>query len=326
MSTRRMGPVTPFGHDATLIYVPGIGGCGRSDAEWTRGLRAGGYDGKIEVCDWSSRLGPLDALWDHERQRVEGRQIAICIRRLRAESPSSPIVLAAHSAGAGLVVHALEDLPPGTHVDGVVLMAPALSRTYDLTPALRHVHGRADVFCSDRDTLVLTIGTFLFGTVDGIHGEAAGHGGFVRPARSAAAEYAKLHTHRFSHARQLLGDDGGHYGPQNSSVAAILVAPLLPRSESPAARPAVASAEHARTVLLAACGAMISLWVARLPDGLAQRGHTSSQKNDPIVMTISSNQNHPPFGDGNHLPAATESSPGSRQSAKSTTTERGPAR
>lgn len=241
ISTPRMGPVTPFGRDATLIYVPGIGGCGRSDAEWTRGLRAGGYDGKIEVRDWSSRLGPLDALWGHERQRVEARQIALRIRRLRAESPSSPIVLAAHSAGAGLVVHALEDLPPDTHVDGLVLLAPALSRTYDLTRALRHVHGRADVFCSDRDTLVLAIGTFLFGTVDGVHDEAAGHGGFVRPARSEVDQYAKLHIHRFSHARQLLGDDGGHYGPQSSSVAAVLVAPLLPRSESPAARPAVAS-------------------------------------------------------------------------------------
>lgn len=251
MSTQRMGPVTPFGREATLIYVPGIGGCGRSDAEWTRGLRVGGYDGKIEVRDWSSRLAPLDALWGHERQRVEARQIAIRIRRLRTESPSSPIVLAAHSAGAGLVVHALEDLPPGTHVDGVVLMAPALSRTYDLTGALRHVHGRADVFCSDRDTLVLAIGTFLFGTVDGIHGEAAGHGGFVRPARSGAAEYAKLHIHRFSRARQLLGDDGGHYGPQSSTVAAVLVAPLLPRSPVPGAtidaRPRVAAAASSPT-------------------------------------------------------------------------------
>ena len=87
-----------------------------------------------------------------------------------------------------------------------------------------------------------------------------------------------------------------------------------------------ATRDHARIVLLAAWGAMLSLWIARLPDGLAQRGHTSSQKNDPIVMRISGNPNHPPFGDGNHPSAATESSTGSRQLAKSTTTERGAAR
>lgn len=232
----------PFGHDVILICVPGIGGWGHSDTDWTRGLRAGGYDGKIETCDWSGHLGPISALWGHVWQRAQAQRIAARICRLRAKSPSSLIILTAHSAGAGLVVHALEDLPPGTDVDGIVLLAPALSRTYDLTAALGHVHGRADVFCSDRDTMVLAIGTFLFGTVDGVHGEAAGRRGFIRPGKAAADEYAKLRTHRFSRARHMLGDDGGHFGCQSPQVAAALVAPLLPRSREPAASAAVASA------------------------------------------------------------------------------------
>lgn len=230
---RQGPPAASFGRDATLIYVLGIGGRGPADDEWTRGLRNGGYAGKIETRDWTGRLGPISALWGHSRQRAEARRIANRICRLRTESPSSPIILAGHSAGAGLVVRALEDLPHGTQVDGLVLLAPALSRTYDLTAALRHVNGRADVFCSDRDILVLAIGTTLFGTVDGVHGEAAGHGGFIRPPQAAADQYAKLHTHPFSQARQRLGDDGGHYGPQSSSVAAVLVAPLLPHSKPP---------------------------------------------------------------------------------------------
>ena len=238
-------PARPFGHDVVLIYVPGIGGCGRADGEWTRGLRAGGYDGRIEVCRWSDHLGPLDALWGHARQRAQARRIAKRICQLRDESPASPIVLAAHSAGAGLVALALEDLPPEVEVDRVVLLAPALSRTYDLTRALRHVRDRADVFCSDRDTLVLAIGTFLFGTVDGVHGEAAGHGGFVQPSGAGAAEYEKLHTHPFSRERQLLGDDGGHYGPQSFDEAALIAAPLLPGSPSHATISAVASVEAA---------------------------------------------------------------------------------
>ena len=231
--------VKPFGRDARLIYVPGIGGYGRADAEWARGLRAGGYEGAIESRDWSAHLAPLEALWARARQRAQARCIADRICQLRAAAPASPIVLASHSAGARLLVLALEDLPPRVEVDGVVLLAPALSRSYDLTRALRHVRGRADVFCSDRDTLVLAIGTFIFGTVDGIHGEAAGHGGFVRPATAAAQEYEKLHIHRFSRERQLLGDDGGHYGPQGFEVAELMVAPLLLRSPS---QPAIAVA------------------------------------------------------------------------------------
>lgn len=226
---REVGRVASFGRDATLIYVPGIGGDGPSDASWTRGLRGGGFAGRIEARDWTGNLGPISALWDHARQRAQAWQIARHISRLRAQSPTAPIVLAAHSGGAGVAVEALEDLPPDTQVDGLLLLAPALSRTYDLTSALRHVRGRADVFCSDRDTLVLAIGTTLFGTVDGVHGEAAGHGGFIRPARAAPDQYAKLHTHYFSRARQALGDDGGHYGTQTPAMAALLVAPLLPR-------------------------------------------------------------------------------------------------
>jgi pimeloyl-ACP methyl ester carboxylesterase len=230
-----LGTAAPFGHDATLIYVPGIGGRGSSDAAWMRGLRAGGYDGKIEIIDWTGPIDPIAALWDHRLHRRQARLIADRIRGLRTAGPGAPIILVGHSAGAGLVVLALEDLPQGTQVDDMMLLAPALSRTYDLTAALRHVQGRADVFTSDRDTLVLGIGTSIFGTVDGAHGDAAGHAGFVRPRRAPGELYAKLHTHPFSDARQSLGDDGGHFGVLSSNVATALVAPLLPRPQIPPA-------------------------------------------------------------------------------------------
>jgi hypothetical protein len=216
-----------------LVYVPGIGGRGSSEDGWLRGLRTGGYEGKIEIFDWTGPLEPVAALWAHRRQRQQAQHIADRIRNLQAAAPNAPIILVGHSAGAGPVVLALEDLPPGAQVDGVVLLAPALSRTYDLTAALRHVHGRVDVFYSDRDALVLGVGTFLFGTVDGVHAEAAGDAGFIRPARAAGEQYAKLHTHPFSRARHSLGDDGGHFGCLHSNVAAALVAPLLPRSQMP---------------------------------------------------------------------------------------------
>ena len=223
--------VTPFGRNVTLIYVPGIGGYGHDDRGWVNGLKAGGYSGKTEVWDWTGKLGPISALWAHARQRAVAKRIADRVRTLRWESPSEPLVLVGHSAGAGLLVMALEDLPPDLQVDDVVLLAPALSRTYDLTRALRHVRGHADLFYSERDTLVLELGTFLLGTVDGVHGEAAGHGGFVKPSGASDGAYAKLTVHPYSDARRLYGDDGGHEGVLSSGVAAAIVAPMLPGHE-----------------------------------------------------------------------------------------------
>ena len=223
--------VAPFGRNVTMIYVPGIGGFGRDDRMWLNGLKVGGYSGKTEVWNWTGRLRPISALWAHARQRAQARLIADRVRKLRSESPATELVLVGHSAGTGLVIMALEDLPTDAQVDEVVLLAPALSRSYDLTRALRHVRGHADVFCSERDTLVLAVGTFLFGTVDGIHGEAAGHGGFVKPRRASNGAYAKLAVHPFSNDRWLYGDDGGHAGILAPGVAAAIVAPLLPGHE-----------------------------------------------------------------------------------------------
>lgn len=227
----RLQSVAPFGHDVDLIYVPGIGGFGYEDRMWLKGLKIGGYSGKTEVWNWTERLGPISALWSHGRQRAQARLIADRIRKLRSESPAKQLVLVGHSAGTGLVIMALEDLPPDSQVDEVVLLAPALSRNYDLTRALQRVHGHLDVFCSERDTLVLAVGTFLFGTVDGVHGEAAGHCGFVKPRGASDGAYEKLSAYPYSNDRRLCGDDGGHDGTLTAGVAAALIDPLLPGHE-----------------------------------------------------------------------------------------------
>jgi len=221
----------PFGQSVTLIYAPGIGGYGHNDREWISGLRAGGYSGSTEVRNWSGKLMPISALWAHALHRAEARRMADRISQLHSESPTKPIVLVGHSAGAGLVIRALEDLPPDVQVDDLVLLAPALSRTYDLTRALRHVRGRADVFYSERDTLVLALGTSLFGTVDGVQAEAAGHAGFIKPPGASAAAYAKLFQHPYSDDRHQHGDNGGHEGALAPAVAWGLIDPLLPGHE-----------------------------------------------------------------------------------------------
>lgn len=223
--------VTPFGQSATIIYVPGIGGFGRADRVWLEGLQAGGYEGKTVICDWSNNMGAIEALWNHSRQQSEARRIADRIVELRAESSSGLIILVGHSAGTALAVYALEHLQPHVNVDNLLLLSPALSRTYDLSKALRHVRGRADVFYSNRDTLVLAFGTFLFGTADGVHSESAGYGGFIRPPWADHVAYAMMYAHPYTCERQKAGDDGGHEGVLAAREAAVIIAPLLPRHQ-----------------------------------------------------------------------------------------------
>src|SRR5439155_6732649 len=61
------------------------------------------------------------------------------------------IDLIGHSAGCGVALGALARAGEA-HVRQVVLLAPSVSPTYDLHPALLHVHGVVHVFHSERDT------------------------------------------------------------------------------------------------------------------------------------------------------------------------------
>jgi pimeloyl-ACP methyl ester carboxylesterase len=235
LESPQTGARADFGEDTTLIFLTGIGGLRTKERGWVEALGAGGFRGRSEMWDWTGRLDPLPALWASGRQRAMARRVAERIRAARAKRPSAPIVLVGYSGGAGVAAYALEALPPDVDVDELVLLAPALSRNYDLTRALRHVRGPARVFSNGRDTLVLALGTSLFGTVDGVHAEAAGCGGFVRPGRAGADAYARLRTHRYSRARQLAGDNGSHAGVLAKRVASELVAPLLPGFPPPGA-------------------------------------------------------------------------------------------
>ena len=98
-----------------------------------------------------------------------------------AKDPKLEITLTSHSGGTGIAVWALEKMPEGMQVQTLVLLASALSPDYDLSKALRHVRGKAYVFYSQNDQVVLGAGTRLFGTIDGVKSDAAGLIGFRMP-------------------------------------------------------------------------------------------------------------------------------------------------
>jgi pimeloyl-ACP methyl ester carboxylesterase len=209
-----------------LLHVPGIGGAQSEDREMLTALRRGGFNGSLEMYDWTGGEAPVPAYFDRQRQSTEPRSLAGNITTLRTTNPADQIILTAHSAGAAIVVWALEQLPAGVQVDDVVLMAPALSPQYDLRPALAHVRNRMIVLCSERDLLVLGVATTIFGTIDGAHSNAAGLVGFQVPPR-AEVPYQKLTQLPYQTAWWNLGDDGGHTGAQAPAFVSEVLTPLL---------------------------------------------------------------------------------------------------
>ncbi|MCH7526922.1 MAG: hypothetical protein IID39_05755, partial [Planctomycetes bacterium] len=114
-----------------MVYVlPGIEGPSRINRNIVRGLLDGGIEGAVEIFDWSTTAGPFAwyvHLTDIRRNRVEASRLARRILRVQREFPDRPIFLVAHSGGAGIALSAVEMLPETTGVDGVILLAAAVS-------------------------------------------------------------------------------------------------------------------------------------------------------------------------------------------------------
>ena len=98
---------------------------------------------------------------------------------------------------------------------------------------------------------VLGLGTKMFGTVDGVRGEAAGKVGFTKPKAADPQQYAKLVQIPYDSAWMKWGNDGDHIGSMSRSFAREVVAPLLVSGTLPHKPTAVAraAAGEARDVL-----------------------------------------------------------------------------
>lgn len=210
-----------------LLHLPGIAGETWADRNLLRGLASGGLDADFRIYDWTGDDPGIPALLARKRNRTESEKIAELILQVRREAPDRPIFLSAHSGGTGLAVWALENLPDDILIDGVLLMAPAISPQYDLTRALRHVRTQMYVFSSPLDVAILGAGTKVFGTIDGVKCDAAGLVGFTRPESADPSEYDKLVAKPYDAEWMRLGNIGDHIGPLNRKFAERYLAPLI---------------------------------------------------------------------------------------------------
>jgi hypothetical protein len=222
-----------FNSSTYLLHLPGVAGEQYLDREMLRGLRQGGFDGAMEIFDWTAGDPGLGALTARKRNGRQAQEIADKIEARFREHPGGRIIIVSHSGGTGLAVWALEKLPADVHVDTVLLLSSALSPTYDLSAALRQVRGKVYAFTSSSDALVLGLGTSLFGTIDGKKVEAAGRRGFRRPAGANEAEYEKLVPVPYQRRWVRDGNIGDHIGSISKRFAKNVLARLLLEGEIP---------------------------------------------------------------------------------------------
>jgi pimeloyl-ACP methyl ester carboxylesterase len=184
---------------------------------------------RVEAYDWSHGYGRIFA--DHvdsANHACEGERLAEELLAFRRAQPDQRIYLLAHSAGCLVALKAAEHLPPGT-IDRIILLAPAVSASYDLRPALLATSRSIEVFYSQRDWAALGIGTTLFGTSDRCWTTASGRTGFqpVISCPQDEALYARLRQHPWDRCLSWTGNRGGHYGTYSPMYFRAYVVPLL---------------------------------------------------------------------------------------------------
>jgi pimeloyl-ACP methyl ester carboxylesterase len=229
---------------------------------------------RVERLDWShGRLHPVTDLVKHSRHLCWGNQLAASVLAYRQQNPDGRIILVGHSSGAAIVLAAAECLPAGS-VERIILLAPAVSASYDLRPALRCACEGIDSFYSKHDPILFGIFALCIGTADR-HWEACGGWlGFDAPADGCGEELScKLRQHGWSKDLWKTGYLGGHYGCRNEDHLRERVLPLLltPSSACPAAPVPYASVWPDEPPKMSAVSAPVATEKAKPTETVVQR-------------------------------------------------------
>lgn len=203
--------------DGDVVFIlDGVGGFQFAPVMIRRVVRSRGLRIGTIVCRW--QWGLVGEMWTDlmwlRRNRVEAARLARRLLSHRRAYPSARLHLFGYSGGAGVAVLACEALGGRRVIDHLMLIAPALSPDYDLAPALTAVH-RCTVFVSERDFMLLGLGTRWFGTIDRVRTRSAGMVGFRMPGDVSSvdrAAYERLRQVRWEPSFKDGGVSGGHIG------------------------------------------------------------------------------------------------------------------
>ncbi len=225
--------VAPWGtlRAAGTVFV--VGGAGGVDpiqvcAPWV--LPKAGVPHRIQVFSWThGKCHLLRDLQDIRYLLGQADRLAAAVRAEQLRHPGQPIYLVGHSAGAGVILAAVEKLPPAS-IERIILLSAAVSPTYDLRPALRATRREVVSFNSTWDRFCLHFCTSVFGTADRVYGPAAGLDGFRTPPDLNGEDrhlYERLVQLPWHLDMILKCTDGSHHGPCMPVFLAHRVAPWL---------------------------------------------------------------------------------------------------
>ena len=214
--------------DGLIIVLPGVEGRGMLNEDICRGLRQGGVKAAVFLYDWTSCWGLLANQRAEATNRERAAELALVIARYQDAWPGRPVLLVGHSGGGAIAIWAAEYLPRGNSIDGVVLLAASLSPHYMLDTALSHSRRGIVSFHSERDWLLLGVGTTVAGTMDGEHTSSAGRVGFVEPQGAARPSvYRRLLQIPWFARMSRTGNTGLHFTSGAGPFVAQYVAPFI---------------------------------------------------------------------------------------------------
>jgi pimeloyl-ACP methyl ester carboxylesterase len=226
------------------LVLPGIETASFANSNIAQGLENGGVKTAIEVHDWTTGKFSLALyhLRNLDRNKLEAQKLADKIVAYQDRFPGKPVYLIGHSGGGGLTLLTLESLPPDRTITAAILLAPAVSPTYDLSTALSRTEAGIWNYHSSMDAILLIAGTTIAGTIDGKHTPAAGAFGFSLPEEIAPEKRVlyetKLRQVGYDLEMAAHGNLGGHFGStwyqfSEDYLAPILLNPFFPGKSEP---------------------------------------------------------------------------------------------
>ena len=223
------GVIYPYLNDSArdrglVIVLPGVEGRSPFNEAICDGLADGGVTWAIDLVDWTASMpmSYLVNLRDEGRNRLQAQDIADTIVRYRMTYPDAPVVLVGQSSGGGMAIWVAEAMPPTERIEGIITLAPSLSPEYSLDSALLRTRRGIVNFYSERDWVILGVGTTLSGTMDGLHTSSAGRVGFEPPLGGQSLELYERKLFQISWQPGMA--DTGHRGLHMTSGARLFVA------------------------------------------------------------------------------------------------------
>lgn len=161
-----------------IFILPGVTNTQGETGGVAKVLKRAFPDHDVDVRRWGRPFLAITNLRSYERNVKKARELADEIAALRRTDPSVPIDIVGLSGGGAMALFVVEALPEDVSVRRVILLAPAISRSFPIeSRVLPKVDDFVVNFVSSLDWQV-SLGTKVFGTMDRRAEQSAGYTGF----------------------------------------------------------------------------------------------------------------------------------------------------